>query len=173
MTFIHAYRQPQNLLCMLSNSTFIDSSTQVNSKSGIFKCSHKGCKICRMYLQQCTSFITANGTNWEVKCFINCNSNNVLYYLVCCFCEKQGDLTSYTGKTVDTRDRTNNHITGCRLGNSSDRFDNHVFKCAKERNLQLIEPYFKMYMFMALRDYNKLRNYESKLHAERHDTMNR
>ena len=120
-----------------------------------------------------TSFITANGTNWEIRCFMNCNSKNAIYYLKCCFCEKQGDLTSYTGKTDNTRDRTNNHITGCRHGKTTDKFDNHVFNCAKVRNLLLIEPFFKMYMFMALSDYNKLRCYERKLHAQGHDTMNR
>ena len=36
--------------------------------------------------------------------------------------------------------------------------------------LPLIEPYFKTYAFMRLNDYNKLRNYERKLHAG-HDTM--
>ena len=139
---------------------------------GIYKCSHKGCKICRLYLQPCTSFITANGTKWEVRCNINCNSKNVLYYLVCCFCEMQNTLTSYIGKSDDTRDRTNNHITGCRHGNTSNKFDNHVYKCAKTRKLPLIEPFFKLYLFMSLSNYNKLRNYESKLFAEGHDTMN-
>ena len=82
-------------------------------------------------------------------------------------------LTSYTGKTDNLRDRTNNHITGCRHGKTSDKFDNHVYNCGKTRNLPAIEPYFKMYMFMALSDYNKLRNYESNLHAQGHDTMNK
>ena len=170
---IHAYRQPPNLLRMISNSAFVDNSNQVNKKVGCFKCSHKGCKICRIYLQNCKSFVTANGTTWDVRCFINCNSLNVIYYLVCCFCEQQGALTSYTGITDDLRERTNNHITGCRHGMTSNKLDRHVYNCARARNLPANEPYFRMYMFMALSDYNKLRNYERKLHAQGHDTLNR
>ena len=158
---------------MLSNSTFIDDRSKFNKIPGIFKCTHKGCKICRLYLQECNSFVTANGTNWVVRCHITCNSKNVLYYLVCSFCELKGDLTSYIGKTDCTRDRINNHITGCRHGNTTDQFDNHVYNCSEARNIPLLEPLFKLYFFMALSDYNKLRNYETKLHAEGHDTMNR
>ena len=111
----------------------------------------------------------ANGTIWEIRCFVNCNSKNALYYLICSFCNN----VTYTGKTDDLRERTNNHITGCRHGNSSDKFDNHVFNCARITHLQLAEPFFKLYVFMVLNDYNKLRNYERKLHAEGHDTMNK
>ena len=168
VNLIHAYKQPPNLLSLLSNSAFINKHSDTQ-KCGIFKCSDKRCKICALYIQSCKSFITANGTNWEVRCYIDCNSRNVVYYLVCCFCKK----TSYTGKTDHLRPRTNNHITGCRLGNSTDKFDNHVFKCAQSMKLPLIEPFFKMYAFMSLNDYNKLRNYERKLHAEGHDTMNK
>ena len=52
-------------------------------------------------------------------------------------------------------------------------FDNHVFSCAKTMDIPLIEPFFTMYAFLKLNDYNKLRNYERKMHAEGHDTMNR
>ena len=170
--FIHAYRQPPNLLHCVSNSTFIDNRQERNLKVGCFKCHNKRCKICSLYLQEGSSFVTANGTNWQVKCFIDCNSMHVIYYLVCCFCDTQGILTSYAGKTDNLRKRINNHITGCRLGSTKDNFDNHVYRCAITRNLPAIEPFFKLYMFMAVSDYNKLRNYESKLHSKNHDTMN-
>ena len=80
----------------------------------------------------------------------------------CNFCK----AVAYTGKTDDLRLRTNNHISGCRLGNSTDKFDNHVFKCAEIMSLPLVEPYFKMYAFLKLNDYNKLRNYERKMHDQ-------
>ena len=66
----------------------------------------------------------------------------------------------------------NNHITACRHGNSTDRFDNHVFNCSKRHNLPHEEPFFKLYIYMVLSNYNKLRNYERKLHLQGHDTMN-
>ena len=167
MKLIHAYRQPSNLLGLLSNSTFINKHS--NTQSGIFRCKDKRCKVCKLYLQACSSFITANGTTWEVKCYIDCNSKNVLYYLVCSFCSK----VSYTGKTDNMRLRINNHMSACRHGNSTDQFDNHVFACADSVKLPLIEPFFKLYAFMQMSDYNKLRNYERKLHADGHDTMNK
>ena len=123
---IQAYKQPPNLLPTVTKSCFINSDS-VTEKRGIFKCSNKRFKICTLYLQECSSFVTANGTNWEIRCYIDCCSKNVLYYLICCFCEK----VSYTGKTDILRSRTNNHITACRHGNSTDKFDNHVFNCTK------------------------------------------
>ena len=114
VTFINSLRQPPNLLRELSHSAFI-SNTHIHDQNGIYKCSNKRCKICRMYLQECTSFETANGKTWEVRCHINCHSLNVVYYLVCNFCKKD----SYTGKTDVIRDRTNNHIRACRHGNST------------------------------------------------------
>ena len=35
------------------------------------------------------------------------------------------------------------------------------------------EPFFKIYIYMVLNDYHKLRNYERMLHLAGHDTMNR
>ena len=66
----------------------------------------------------------------------------------------------------------NNHISACRHGNSTDKFDNHVYNCTQAMQVSLVEPYFKLYAFKSLSNYNNLRNYERKLHSERHDTMN-
>ena len=162
--FVHAFRQPPNLLRLLSNSTFLSQSNDM--KSGLFKCTDKRCKICKLYLQEGTYFVTANGTTWTIKCNITCRSKNVLYWLLCRFCLK----VSNTGKTDDLRIRTNNHISACRHGNSTDEFDNHVHNCGSE--MSLVEPYFKLYAFMTLKNYNNLRNYERKLHMEGHDTIN-
>ena len=110
--------------------------------------------------------MTSNGSTWDVKCNANCNSKNVLYFLVCNFC----NFESYTGKTDDFRPRTNDHITKCRLGKSTNKFDIHVFNCSLNKNRQ--EPYFKAYIFMVLKDYNKLLNLERQLHLAGHDTLN-
>ena len=163
---IHAFKQPPNLLRILCNSVFITNND--NTKKGLFKCQDKRCKICKLYIQEGPSFITSNGTNWIVRCFANCNSLNTLYWLKCNFC----DYTTYTGKTDNIRERTNNHITGCRHGTGSDKFDNHVHQCASTSNSGLHEPFFKLNVFMVLKDYHKLLDYELKLHCQRHDTMN-
>ena len=165
--FIHSHRQPPNLLQLLTNSRFITTDSRPHRKpSGIFHCTHGGCKICKLYLQECKSFVTSNGSTWDVKCFANCNSKNVLYFLVCNFC----NFESYTGKTDDFRPRTNDHITKCRLGKSTNKFDIHVFNCSLNKERQ--EPYFKAYIFMVLKDYNKLLNLERQLHLAGHDTLN-
>ena len=65
----------------------------------------------------------------------------------------------------------NNHISSCRLGNSSDRFDNHVFHC-RIKNNYTSEPFFKIYVFMEIKDERLLLSYESYLHKKGYDTMN-
>ena len=167
VTFINSLRQPPNILRLLCKSQYRDNTHVI--KKGLYKCQDKRCKICALYLQECDSFQTANGVTWEIRCFINCNSINVLYYLVCNYCHQE----SYTGKTDDMRDRMNNHITGCRHANTTDQFDIHVHNCAKSSKVPLSEPFFKLYAYMTLSNYNKLRTYEKKLHAKGFDTMNR
>ena len=85
--FIQCYRQPQNTLQILSNSRFISQTRELNKQkpAGISHCTHKSCKICKLYLQKCTSFVTSNGSEWEIKCHATCNSMNVVYYLICNF----------------------------------------------------------------------------------------
>ena len=161
---IQAFRQPKNLLRTLTNSSF----NLQNNNPGTYKCIDKRCKICKLYLREGNTFLMSNGKEWHVKCFSNCNSHNVIYYLVCAFCEK----TTYIGIAESLRERTNNHISCCRHGNGDNIFDNHVFNCAHTKNVQLNEPYFLLYIMMTLNDYNKLHAYESKFHADGLDTMN-
>ena len=110
----------------------------------------------------------SDGSIWEVRCFADCNSLNILYFLMCNFC----NFETYIGKTDDGRERTNNHMSGCRHGRTTDDFDNHVFKCDKEKCMNLIEPYFKFYILMVCNNYYKLLSYESALHARGLDTLN-
>ena len=167
---IQCYSQPRNLSGLLTNSAFITESitNRPRHDAGIFHCSHGGCKICKMYLQKCSSFVTSNNSVWKVKCYASCNSKNVLYLLVCNFC----NTTSKTGKTDVFRARTNNHISGCKGGAASDEFDTHVYNCSRNRNVPHNEPYFKAYIYMVASDYNKLLNLERKLHLAGHDTLN-
>ena len=165
--FINSYRQPPNLLRQITNAEFITGTR--NSKRGITLCGRDICKICELYLQECDSFTTSNGTLWEIRCHIQCSSKNVLYYLICNFCS----IESNVGKTDDLRARTNNHITCCRHGSGSDLFDLHVHSCAKSKKKPLIEPYFKLYVFMELTNYESLRNHERRLHLQGMDTINK
>ena len=166
VTFINAYKQPPNLLRSLSHSRFLQ--VQPERTAGVFKCLGPKCKICRLYIQVGNQVLMSDGSTWEVKCFANCNSLNILYFLVCNFC----NVESYIGKTDDCRERTNNHMTGCRYGKSTNIFDKHVFGCAKERGMDLLEPYFKLYILMVCNNYHKLLSYESALHARGLDTLN-
>ena len=56
----------------------------------------------------------------------------------------------------------NNHIRACRYRTSTDKYDNHVFKCSSNKDKHVAkEPYFKVYAFMTVNNENKLLCYES------------
>ena len=92
---------------------------------------------------------------------------NVIYFLKCIFCREVTKL----GKTDNLRDRTNNHISGCRNGKGSDIFDNHVHSCARSKGLPPSEPFFLLFCMMACNDYSKLLKIERILHLKGHDTV--
>ena len=158
----------------ITNADFVTGVR--NEKRGITLCGRQSCKICKLYLQECDSFETANGVIWEIRCQINCNSKNVVYYLLCNFCLHESNI----GKTDDLRLRVNNHISCCRHGTGTDLFDLHVHECAKKHSVtttnenqkSLSEPYFKLYVFMAISNYAALRNHERRLHLLGYDTIN-
>ena len=104
---------------------------------------------------------------WSIKSHITCNSTNVIYFLKCNSCK----VTTYTGKTNNLRKRMNGHKSSCALGNSTDIFDNHVYKCRKERQSD-IRPMFLVYFFLTVKDTKLLLAYEHFLHEQRHDTLN-
>ena len=174
--FIHSFKQPPNILRSLSHSRFITNGSSNDQKVGVFHCNHGGCKICKLYLQTGTTVPMSNGETWEVKCYADCNSWNVLYFLVCNACLHESNI----GKTDDARLRTNNHISGCRLGNGTNDFDNHVHQCMKDNGNQrmkdkgkvITEPYFTMYLLMVCNSYHKLLAYETYLHSKGMDTLN-
>ena len=139
------YKQPPSIGKILTREKFQNPVDHINNKRnlkpGIFaECSDSRCNLCKIYVQECSSFICANGEIWEIKSHINCNSKNVEYYLVCNMCNE----VSYTGKTETTlRARTNNHISSCRNGSGTNMFDNHVYPCGIKNNC-LEPPYFKL-----------------------------
>ena len=162
-----ALRQPPNILTQLSSAKFTSKIT-VPRPPGFFKCNDKKCILCRDYFEEGNSFITSNGTVWNIRCHVTCHSLYVIYYLKCIHCNFN---TSYTGKTNNCRLRMNNHISGCRTGNTSDLFDLHVFEC-KQKRKHPQEPFFKINIFMEVSDIRLLIPYEFHLHKMKYDTMN-
>ena len=160
-----ALRQPPNLLRQLSKAKFT-SIPRSPKENGIFTCGRSICDICTYYLQPCKSFQTSNGIEWFVKSHITCHSKFVIYFLKCLSCNEK---ETYSGKTNHLRKRTNNHISSCRTGRSTDKFDLHVHKC----NKTLTEPFFKLYVFVELLDDSLLDSYENYIHRSNLDTMNR
>ena len=59
-------------------------------------------------------------------------------------------------KTVNFRQRMNNYMTAFCYGTSTDKFDNHVFKCSNKNERVANEPYFEVYAFMIVNNENKL-----------------
>ena len=120
----------------------------LEQQPGLYKCNSNICRLCKDgYIQECKSFVTSNGLEWQIKCHINCNSKNVLYFLKCTSCM----TTTYTGKTNNLRLRMNGHKSSANLGTSSDIFDNHVFNCRLKVKYNL-EPKFFIYAFLTVND---------------------
>ncbi len=167
---ILALRQPANLKSLLTKAKFNtnNDNNNPNLSRGIFLCENQRCKLCRMYLQPVNSFLTANGTNWQIKSNITCNSTNVIYFLSCNLCE--GNM-NYIGQTTNLRSRINNHISESKSGISYCNFPKHVHNCGiKNHNLK--EPFFKVFVFFKLKDPKMLLHHENSLFKAGHSLMN-
>ena len=160
---VHAARQPPNILRQLTTARF--DTQKLNPKPpGIFRCNNGQCKICTMYLQECTAVTGKNGYHWTIQSHLTCHSQMVLYYHICLGCG-----LSYVGKTNCFRERTNNHISESKSGKTTDRFDLHIFKCKTNH----LEPLFKTFILMEVNHYDKLLVYEDYLHKQGFDDFNR
>ena len=162
--FVQAVRQPPNILRQLTRAKF-DSEITDQRLVGTFKCKNIGCKICRLYLEECETVTGNNGAIWHIRSHITCHSRMVLYFLTCLGCNK----VSKVGKTNCMRPRMNNHISESKSGETTDIFDKHVFLCKKDH----IEPVFKLNVLMEVDDYDKLLVYEDFFHKQGFDTLNR
>ena len=161
---VQAVRQPPSILRQLTTAKF-DSEKIHQKRVGTFKCGHEGCKICKLYLEECDTVTGNNGVIWRINSHITCHSRFVLYFLTCLGCNQE----SKVGKTNHMRPRINNHISEAKNGNTTDIFDKHVFACKKDH----IEPVFKLNVLMEVDNYDKLLVYEDYFHKQGFDTMNR
>ena len=96
---ITAFRQPKNILRLLTKAEFTSNENSQEKKAGFYKCTDKKCLLGKFYIQECTSFATSNGVLWTINCDITCNSKNVIYFLKCSCC----NIVTYTGKTNNLR----------------------------------------------------------------------
>ena len=65
----------------------------------------------------------------------------------------------------------NVHISSCRLGETSDVFDKHVFSC-NNGQVGPEGPFFKAWILMELDNTQKLLTYENHLQKCGYDTIN-
>ena len=160
---ILSQRQPNNLLKIFSSAKFSEKPT---TRPKILPCNNSRCNLCPNYIQYETEFQLSNGKVWTIKDNMSCNSKNVIYFLTCNQCNGN---TTYIGKTNNIRLRTNQHISTCRTGKGTDKFDLHVFHC-KDKPPK--EPFFKLYLLMHLTTNDALLTYEKHFHDNSYDTLN-
>ena len=163
-----ALKQPPNILRLLTSASFTSKNEKNVLPNGLYKCNDVRCLLCKFYIQECNFFRTSNNVEWEIREHITCNSKCTLYFLKCRICNL---ATTYTGKTNTFRLRMNNHISDSRTGNSTDRFDIHVYNCRQKYNYPK-EPFFQIYAFMTVPNERMLIPYEKYLHSKGFDTMN-
>ena len=125
-------------------------------------------KSCGLYIKPCPNLKTSDNFIWYIEIQITRQHKNIIYFLKSTSCNYS---TTYIGKTIDLRSRVNNHITSCRLGGSTDKFDNHVFYCMQNQKQQ--EPLFKIVTFMKLADKRNLQFYEKLLQNRGYDSLNK
>ena len=125
-------------------------------------------KLCGLYIKPCPNLKTSNNFIWYIRIQITRQSKNVIYFLKC---TSSNYSTTYIAKTIDLRSRMNNHITSCRVGGSTDKFDNHVFYCMQNQKQQ--EPLFKIVTFMKLADKRNSLFYEKLLQNRGYNSLNK
>ena len=152
----------------MTNSAFHSFPEPIILKAPVlFRCNGSRCDLCKFgYIQECTSFTTANGTVWAIKSHINCNSINVMYHFKCNSCN-----TSLTGKTNNLGLRKNNRKSSSMNETGTNIFVNKVFLCRQNTRANH-EPLFLIYAFMTVGCNKLLLQYESYLHSKGHDNMN-
>ena len=85
-----ATRQPKNLRKILTKAKFEENTLPPSVKEvGFFSCNDCIYHRCG-YFKPCKSFqfkVSNKSIIWHYKCYVNCDSKNVIYILMCNACE--------------------------------------------------------------------------------------
>ena len=170
---ILSQKQPKNLKSILTSAVFKNDLIMQQRPNGLYKCNNKRCKICTLYVNECTSFQCSNGIMWEIRSNITCRDVNIIYYLKCNMCNHK---TTYIGKTIGDisvgfKSRMNQHISESRDGISTCKFPRHVYNCGLKNNC-LKEPFFQINIMFKLNNKNRLESLEQLFQSKGYDTLN-
>ena len=135
--FIKSNRQGPNLKKLLTRAAFHEDYKNTGWAK---KCNSPRCKCC-IDITETSSFVFhETGDTFNIKCTMTCDSENLIYVLQCCGCNKY-----YIGQTGDKlRARCRVHRQGV-TNNTSIAVDLHIHKCAKHLTRKFtIIPFYKM-----------------------------
>lgn len=134
---INSKRQAPNLKRILTKARFEYShETDIGSKP----CGNSRCKCCRDILVTSEFYFHKSGHMFKIRNLMNCNSQNLIYVLICNGCHEY-----YIGQTgTDLRSRCRVHRQGV-TNNSSIPVDQHITTCARNVDIKYnIIPFYKM-----------------------------
>ena len=160
-------RQPSSLRNIL---VIPKCSTKTNEEkwkkpSGLFTCNrcinhHKG------YVKRCTffKFGKKGKFSWNYTRFFNCDSENVIYILICRTCWK-----FYIGETKKLKPRTRKHRSDVLLPQNTfcKKLSAHLRKCSKMKG-----PYFNIYPVFYVADQARRRFIEKRFIARFRPPLN-
>ena len=135
---VRSFRQPPNLKKLLTSAKFNLSGQSDNT--GVRKCTDKRCKCCP-HMKVGKTCIFENGTTFEIKSNMDCNSKCLLYVITCSGCN--GQYIGETGDVLRNRVRVHRqHIRDpkTRILNVSE----HIATCSNDTLNFTIVPFYKM-----------------------------
>jgi hypothetical protein len=83
---LRSFRQPPNLKKILTSAKF--NAAGQSSNTGVRQCTDKRCKCCP-HIQVGKTCLFENGTTFEIKSNMDCNSKCLLYVITCSGCNGQ------------------------------------------------------------------------------------
>ena len=164
---IASTRQPPSLRKSLVKSKFsLKSGTPKKKATGLFAC--RQCKYHELkYIKRCRFFRFGkiNYFKWVYTRFFNCDSENVIYILICSHCWE-----FYIGETEKLKQRTRKHISDVKHPNNTNclKLVNHLRKCGLNKK----EPYFHIYPIYYVQDKARRKFLEKRFQQRYKPTLN-
>ena len=109
---VRGFRRPKNLrdLLVRARLTTPDAKKSSGTSKNANKCSRMNCNYCRSLNKSGRITCLLNDRSYITRYNISCNSNNLIYCLLCNTCKK-----AYVGQTKRTiRERAGEHLTSIR-----------------------------------------------------------